>query len=247
MRDELDDNGGFMEKRLYKELAVGICGGPHLPPSLHLLLGATAAAGRSAATISPHQQTKTVVQQRRSRVSARRVLVEEGAKAAEKNPVGGRTQETKGEETKGDQPEIEAKEAEAAGARLRALAEEPQSLTALKEENESLKGENESLKEEIKKLKSREAAAVGNVAGSAGARPTLHTPVTPSASERAYSMGWLSNSISGLFGAPQLAASTGDTGDGASEPEQQVGAPRRQPSLLAVREGLSGDQDALAA
>ena len=44
LRDELDENGAYLGKRLYKELAVGICDGPHLPPSLHLLLGAIAVA-----------------------------------------------------------------------------------------------------------------------------------------------------------------------------------------------------------
>ena len=52
VRDELDENGAYVGKRLYKELAVGICGGSHQPSSLHLLLGAVASVPVSAAAMA---------------------------------------------------------------------------------------------------------------------------------------------------------------------------------------------------
>ena len=40
LRDQLDEDGSYVGKRLYKELAIGICGGAHFATSLHMLLGA---------------------------------------------------------------------------------------------------------------------------------------------------------------------------------------------------------------
>lgn len=42
VRDEIDEKGNYIGKRLYKELAVGIADGAHLPTCLHMLLSAIA-------------------------------------------------------------------------------------------------------------------------------------------------------------------------------------------------------------